>query len=507
MKSFRSLFLLLMLCIILSPLMAGPGSDRNTDGVTTFQMFLVNLGGTPRGLPEVQEAVNRIIEPQGIRVNLNILDAASFTSQVPVRMASGDPIDLMHPQGGGTSFVNLLATNALMDLTDLLPRHGPRLLPTIDEYIPGVIAGTTINGRIMAVPQLKNKVSNYYLMVRGDLLARHNLGSLDSLNSLADIERLLTAFRAAEPNIPAIIPAAGQSGRMGTLIGAGYDIYDFNNQVEYIIVDSIGHVDPRDPHTVINIYRSPHYRRMLETVHRWYQNGLVLRDAAVNQEMAEELVRAGRGFAWFGRSEIGLEATKSGQTGYPIVARQINNTIIETTTVRRFAYVVPTIARAPEAAIKFLELWFTDERLSSLLAWGVEGRDWIRLPDGTADYPPGVTAQTVAYRSVDFFTGNQFITPPWTGNPPDLRQQSVAQHRTTPLSPIFGFSFDPSSVRTEIAAITSVVDQYVHSLASGTIDPAVNLPIFLDALDRAGAERIIAEQQRQLDAWWAQQRR
>ena len=502
MKSFRYLFILLLLCVFLTLFVSCRGSGTDPEGITTVQFYLVNMGQPPRGTPEVQEAINRIMEPQGVRINLTVLDGSSMTAQVPIAMAAGEAVDLMHPSGGGTSFLNMLASNNLTDLTDILPVHGPRIISTIDDIIPGLIGGTTINGRIMAIPNMFNKVSNFYFNVREDLLLRHNLGSMQALNSLADVERMLTVLRNADPTISPIVGEAS-----GAILMNINDVHDFDNPTIALVIDSIGHVYLHDPYTVFNLFASDHFRRNLDTVRRWYQNGLVYRDAAINEERPEELVRANRGFSWFGNSETGVEVAKSAQTGHPITVRKIYSLPITTTIARHFSYMIPAVSRVPEASVKFLDNVFTDPRLTTLLVWGIEGRDHIVLPDGTVDFPPGVTVQTVAYRSTDFLSGNQFITPPWTGNPPDLRQQALVENRTTQLSPIFGFAFDASEFRAEIAAITATIDQYGPGLLSGTVDPAVNLPIFLDALNRAGAERLIAEQQRQLDAWWAQRGR
>jgi putative aldouronate transport system substrate-binding protein len=49
--------------------------------------------------------------------------------------------------------------------------------------------------------------------------------------------------------------------------------------------------------------------------------------------------------------------------------------------------------------------------------------------------------------------------------------------------------------------VQTVISQYVPSINSGAIDPAKILPEFLSALEVAGINEIIAENQRQLDAW------
>ena len=68
-----------------------------------------------------------------------------------------------------------------------------------------------------------------------------------------------------------------------------------------------------------------------------------------------------------------------------------------------------------------------------------------------------------------------------------------------------GFAFDEEPVMTELAAIRQVTNEYYRALTAGRADPETELPKFLDALNNAGLETVLAEEQSQLDAWRAAQ--
>ena len=67
-----------------------------------------------------------------------------------------------------------------------------------------------------------------------------------------------------------------------------------------------------------------------------------------------------------------------------------------------------------------------------------------------------------------------------------------------------GFSFDSTSVKTEFTALTNVVQKYQMSLEWGFVDPETELPKFQEELKKAGIEKYIAEKQKQLDSWAAE---
>ena len=65
--------------------------------------------------------------------------------------------------------------------------------------------------------------------------------------------------------------------------------------------------------------------------------------------------------------------------------------------------------------------------------------------------------------------------------------------------------FNASELSTEQATVKSVISKYLTQLEYGTVDLDTTYPEFLDALDKAGINKIIEENQKQLDAWLAAQ--
>ena len=61
-----------------------------------------------------------------------------------------------------------------------------------------------------------------------------------------------------------------------------------------------------------------------------------------------------------------------------------------------------------------------------------------------------------------------------------------------------------NSVKTQFTAVQNVISTYRNSLECGAVDPDVMLPEFLKALEDAGINDIIAANQKDLDAWIAE---
>ena len=59
---------------------------------------------------------------------------------------------------------------------------------------------------------------------------------------------------------------------------------------------------------------------------------------------------------------------------------------------------------------------------------------------------------------------------------------------------------------TEQSTVKSVISKYLTQLEYGTVDLDTVYPEFLKALESAGIDKIIAENQKQLDQWLAEQK-
>jgi putative aldouronate transport system substrate-binding protein len=485
---------------------SGSGSQSDIRNITIIG---TSMGPVPRGLPEVEAAINTITEKEiGVRVKFNIIEIGNYATQIGLIMASREKADLVITgPGGPMSFQVMVAQNQLLDIGELVNQYGQGLLKETEGIIKGFTNATRMAGALYGVGGLYNKVMNTYILARDDIIEKHGI-SIAGLNSFDDFETVLAKLKTAEPNMSAIVPANGSA--IITMEGNAF-FEDFTSPVYMDILDSV--MQPlavsfaNDPYKVVNMYKSAEYKRMLERIRRWNQAGYVYKDAAINTEMGEELVKSAKGITWITASELGVEANKTSQIGFPIAVRQTASGLVTTGVITKWGWGVPSFSKEGAAAVKFLNALYTDERITNLLTWGIEGRDYVAKQDGTIGYPEGITASTVPYHQVEFLYGNQFLLKVWEGNPPDLRQQALRENQTAPVSALLGFVFNPASVQNEVSAITNLLTQYRPALECGSVDPGIELPKFLKVLDDAGAEKIIAEAQKQLDAWRVENRK
>lgn len=362
---------------------------------------------------------------------------------------------------------------------------------------------TTVNGRIMGIPIYRNVVTNFYMVMRTDVL--EDLGLTEeaqSLTSLKDFESILEAVKNSEQwsYLSGLAPAGGNGGILISTGGfAGLDSFDDN-----VLFDPLGStnlvgvdISGNDP-TVQLVTEMEEYRDTIELTHDWYEKGYIYKDSATDDSLASDLVKANKVFAYLSAVELGAESSAQQSCGMPMTCVKILTLPITTSSCTKFTWAVPNSSQAPEAALTFLSMMYTDSRINDLLAWGIEGRDYF-IEDGVAKYPDGMTE--VPYHSADYITGNQFITTPWEGTEEGIREKALAEMEEAEVSPYLGFTCDTEAITNEIAAITNVSAEYEPQVNSGIVDVST-LDEYIEKLKDANVQKVIDEYQSQLDAWY-----
>jgi putative aldouronate transport system substrate-binding protein len=152
----------------------------------------------------------------------------------------------------------------------------------------------------------------------------------------------------------------------------------------------------------------------------------------------------------------------------------------------------------------FANLLHKDRYLVNLLNWGVEGQDYVKASDNTIKYPDGMDASNSTYNlNMSWLMGDITLNYLWESDDKDIYEQYKTFNDSADRSAALGFSFDSTPVKNEVAAYNNVRDQYTGALYTGSVDPDTTIPKFIEALKAAGMEKVIAEKQKQLDAFVA----
>ncbi|WP_027092802.1 ABC transporter substrate-binding protein [Cohnella thermotolerans] len=468
---------------------ASGGESANSGDTPEIVMPFFVLNGIPEDMQAVNDEINKITKEKiGATVKLMPISYGTYGQQTNLMLTGNEQVDLM-VVGTWFNYTTQVAKNQLLPLDDLLAQYGQDIVKTLgDNYI----SAGKVKGKTYGVATMRDLADMYGLVIPKDVLDKYQIKTED-IKTFDDVGNLLATIKKNEPDSTPLVP-----------FGPGDSLLD-----NYMTYDNLGDklgVLPGDATDlkVVDWFEQPEYADLLNKIRSWYEAGFIMKDAATNRDSGLELMKAGRGDVLLTRIKPGYAEQESRLIGKPVVTIPLTQPQARTSSVANMMWGIPRNAKYPDKAMQMLNLMFTDKDVANLLAWGIEGKHYVVKSDGVAGYPDGVDQNNSKYNlNQGWMFGNQFLTYVWEGDSPDLWKQLQAFNDSAVPSKALGFTFDQTPVKTEVAAVQNVLNQYKMALEWGTVDPAKVLPEFRKKLKDAGIDKIIAEKQKQLDEWAA----
>ena len=471
---------------------AGSKADGSYDKIVYAYSTFNNIPSA-EDLNSVEEAINKITRDKiGVEVTLMPIGITDYSSKVALALQGGEQIDIFESLG---NFNNCISTDMAYDLTDIMDKDAADTKSLIGDVW---LQACSKNGKTYGIPTYKPIAITPMVVYRQDIADKLGI-DMSKVKSIDDMTAVLEQVKKAEPNMTPLAPV--QTGEIG--ISTNYGNVDFLTDDRYKPTGVlIG-----DDTTVQDLYSSDLFKKRCELVRSWYNEGLVMKDAATTTSAAAELMSSGNYFCYiagYSYPEKDTAASLQAQCGKnQIGAKIIGDAYLSTSDINAVSWMVASTSKAPEAALKFLNLTYTDENIINLLIYGVEGRDYVKNDDGTVSYPEGQDASTVPYTAqLSCGTlGNYFKMYPMEGTDPNSVAWELEQNKSAKTSPAMGFTFDAGNLKTQYTAVDNVISQYLPGLICGSLDPDTEIAKFIQALNDAGYQDILKAKQEQLDSW------
>ena len=481
-KSISILLSILMILVVTFPSAAATSAKASTKPVELKVAYL-SFVGEPKELSLVETAINKITLPKiNATVKLMPISAGQYAQQMNLILSGGEKMDLFVLFMDNR--VGFITRGQVLPLDDLLNKYGQDIKTTIGkEYLRlGML-----NGKTYSVPTSNTQAGAFGIAMRKDIVEKDGI-NLSKIKTLDDLDAVYKVIKAKEPTMYPIIPAMQGMSVLATytsadIMGDGYGVL-MNNGTSDL--------------KVVNWYETPEYAKLINTMRRWYQSGFIMKGASINKEDQVSMYKSGKAFSSLAPLMPGIDETNSNSYTVPMTSVKLMPAVANSFAVNQWA--IAKNSKTPEKAMEFLNLVYSNKDIANILAYGIEGKHYTKLADGSLDFPTGVKAETVGYpNNMAWELVYQPITYVWKGQP--QWRVSVDFAKSAVKSKAFGFNFDGNSVKTEVTAVSNVISQYKLPLENGEVDPAKILPQFIEKLKASGINKIIAEKQKQLNAW------
>ncbi len=442
----------------------------------------------PADLRLVQDEINNLIRAKmNATVKLLPINNSAFTNQINLMMSGGEKLDMITMLNNYSYHVS---RGALYPIGELMEENAQGIVDALgEEYY----RATQIDGVSYGVPSIRDLAQDNGFVLRKDVVDRHGI-DLSRIRTFDDIETIFQIIKEKEP---------GMVGATNLGNGSILSTYRVNDPLGNDLGVLLNH--GLDDLKVVNWFASEQYERILRKLREWHLAGYLLQDAATNPEMNQVVVRSGKAAGWLSAMKPGFEAQESRGVGTEMAAVRTTQAVAKTDTVTNVTMGVTATSRNPAKTLQFMNLLYTDPEIVNLIDWGLEGKHYVKVEgqDNVITFPDGVTSENVGYKNYSWMHGNQFLSYVFEGDDPDAYKKMDAFNKSAAKSKALGFTFNGDALKNEVAACTAVVEQYRRVLESGEVDIDKMLPEFLRKLEEAGIDKIIAEKQKQLDAWAA----
>lgn len=487
----------LLVSVMAGSMLAGCGSDNassSNDGSSksadssnqdSYMVKILAPGdASTDDCAKISEAASKITEEKfNTKVELTRVGFGSYDQQVNLTLASSEKLDLMYEYCGNVT--SAISSGQIVPITDYLDSYGSDMKSQISDSDWKCV---TFNGDIYGVPANKEKATGWGFAMNKEMADATGI-DYSSIKTEEELEPLLEKVKEMYPDVYPIVSNNGSMSLMTDQDDLGGDIGSLESA-------------SGDNTTVINYYGTDEYMNEMKLRYDWAQKGLLMPDASTSTENANSLIGAGKGFGRFTNTKPGIEKEMEKEVGKEVVVLEMVKPYTTTTRVDIVWY-VPHNSEKPERAVQVLNEIYTNPDLANLFINGLEGKhyEFVDKEKGIVNYPEGVNASNTGYTSLPWAWPNETISYIWEGLDSDIWDQIQEFNKDATVSPAKGFAWDNTEVQNEVTACANVVAKYGPALECGSLEPETTIPKFLDELKAAGADTIIAEKQKQLDAW------
>ncbi|MBB6635679.1 ABC transporter substrate-binding protein [Cohnella thailandensis] len=473
-----------------------PSESAAAPELKEYKLSFFLPGTPPKDEVKVETEINKYLKEKiNATLDINFVDWGQWDNKMNLAIASRDPMDIIFTASWNGHSANV-AKGAFLPLNDasgkygnLLEQYGQDILSSLPEAF---LKGAKINGFNYGIPANKELAEQGGIVYRKDVA--DELGLTDKINAvktIADLEPILAEVKAKKPDMIPIFMRDGEN------FNAHYFAkYDYLGDTT---IDGVIMKDGTDT-VVKSRYDQPRYLETLKITREFFEKGYINKDAATTQLGVNDALKKGNVFMVPSPLKPGKDAELASATGLSGKLAQVAMTerTVATSDTAGSMLGISTTSGDPARAMMLINLLHSDKYLNNLINFGIEGDHYSRngeiisLTDNTPNYSIGAA----------WMLGNQMINYVWDTEAPDKWDQFKKFNEGAHNSPALGFTFNAEPVKSQASVMNNTRRQYDPGLDTGSVDPA-KAEEYFKKLKSNGLDDVIAEKQKQLDAFLA----
>lgn len=492
--------LLLGILLLICCFCAACGEDENKDnkGVLKLKWLIpADIEMISKSEEElVEKELAKFFEDMDVMIDLNFVDKNTYVEQITKILQTDQAWDMVFLSQELNQVMRNETRKFFAPITELLRTDNTQLYEAIPEYAWDVM---TVNKEIYAVPNRHLWAAQEGYYVRADYLSEYGKGlKTEKINTFDQIGAFLEQVTTKEKCIGTFVP---QNQWEKELISNGFY---FSGDIEELGIIK----KTPDGFVVENMFATEEFANYCNRMRNWYEEEFIREDSAVRDANAAVISQDKKDglFALeaINYLEPGMEKQVAAEYGdvYSFKALPTSGIVISANKVAEYSTAFSVNSEYLAEAMNVVERIYHNEELYNLILYGIEGKHYEKLNDrqiqkiADSGYGSNETGAVDSY-----VLGNQYLSYVLEKEDYDKWEIMQSWEQKAKLPEITGFFFRTTNVSDDIRNVSAILDSELRLLETGSVDVETFLPEFLNKLQEAGADRIIAEYQIQLTRW------
>lgn len=437
------------------------------------------------GGAEIFAAANKIVKEKiNAEIQFEPYSRGEYGQKVMLKMSAGEVIDICYTSSWLFPYRDGVSKSGFIALDDLINQYAPKTKELIPEKIWNA---TKINGKIYGIPNYQMSFVKPSLVFQKALVEKYNLQ--EKIDQITKLEDLTPIFEIIRQNEPDIIPCAFSPHQSLYSWGKKQDYYEhvisekFPIGVDYSL-KALNLSEGKPGEIEMNTFR---------LAREWNQKGYFHKDVGIPRDITAE-VNAGKYFVFYDTYKPGIEAEEEQIHGYPVYVKTLGDPILSQASVTGTLSAIGRTSKNPEKAMEFLELINNDKELYNTVIFGLDGKQYKKIGADKIEILPESGYNTYAWAMGCNF--NAFKLPTQED---DVWEKTIEMNEAAFASPLLNYFIDTDKVKTQIANVGVILDEYMLALTYGLLEnyEEVAKDVYTRAHD--DLEVIRTEVQKQID--------
>lgn len=474
----------------------GTTDDGKVDTSKEVNLVLYLWGGEGVANKEILAKLNEKLKASiNTTLEVKYIDWGDIATKYPLLWSSGEQFDLAYVSAtANVPYQTLVKQDALYDITDMVDKYTPALKEELKDKWDSV----KVDGKIYGVPNNYSEYTAYGFVSRKDLMDKYGVSSIGSIQ---DMEKYMDAAVADGQ-----VPLNGSSNLANDLYrmfiattGTWLNAPGIPNTQLYLATDK------NDTSKIFDPTATDEFEAFAVKMNEWANKGYWSKDVLSSTQDDKDNFYNGLSAGYishqpdwtgnYGNQVTKLPGVESEFYCFP----EASGTIVKASGVGN-ATGISKNSKYPERALLLIEKLMTDKECYDLFQYGIEGKQY-ELKDGKIAQPEGFDATVNGGGFAAWAFRTDKLNIPTATEDPRRYTLNEAWAKVSIDDPFSGFTFDSSTISSELSAIANVNAQLGIQILLGKTsgDPKAAVAEYRKQLKAAGIDKVLEE----VNSQWA----